>query len=61
MVEPQESSISKKLLSKQQHYAGKLMNEGKTLPEEMVAAAEQKFEGFKSLKGEIDDEMARAH
>ena len=37
------------------------MNEGKSLPEEMVGGAQQKLSGFKSLKAEIDDEMAKAH
>ena len=37
------------------------MNEGKTLPEEMVAVAEQKSAGFRSLKAEIYEEIAKAH
>ena len=37
------------------------MNDGRKLPEEIVARAEQKSAGFRSLKSEIDDEMARAH
>ena len=61
MVEPQESSIRKNMLSKQQKSATKLMSEGKRLPEEMIAAAEQKFAGFRSLKSEIDGEMDRVH
>ena len=61
MVEPQESSTRSKILSKQQNYASKILNEGKKLPEEMVAVAEQKLSGFNSLKSEIDDGMARAH
>ena len=40
MVEPQESSIRKNMLSKQQNSAAELMSEGKRLPEEMIAAAE---------------------
>ena len=61
MVEPQESSTRSKILKKQQNSAGKIMNEGRKLPEEMVAAAEQKSAGFRSLKAEIDDEMAKVH
>ena len=61
MVEPQESSVRLKMLSEQQKFAAKFMNEGKRLPDEMVAAAEQRFAGFKSLKAEINDDMARAH
>ena len=37
------------------------MNDGRKLPEEIVARAEQKSAGFRSLKSEIDDEIARAH
>ena len=49
------------MLSKQQTFAADFMNEGKTLPEEMVHKAEQKSAGFRSLKAEIDDEMAKVH
>ena len=37
------------------------MNDGRKLPDEIVARAERKSAGFRSLKSEIDSEMARIH
>ena len=37
------------------------MNEGRGLHEEIIAVTEYRFARFKSLKTEIDDDMARAH
>ena len=61
MVEPQELSTRSQILDKQQNSAAEIMNEGRKLPEEMVTTAEHRVTGFKTLKAEIGEEMAKAH
>ena len=61
MVEPQELSTRSQILDKQQNSAAEIMNEGRKLPEEMVTTAEHRVTGFKTLKAEIGEVMAKSH
>ena len=59
MAEPQEQSAMTKVMTKQQKYSAKILEEGKSLPAEMVSAAERQLAGFKLVKAEIDAEIAK--
>ena len=61
MVEKQELSKRQKILNKHSSFTGEILNEGRGLHEEIITVTEYRFARFKSLKTEIDDDMARAH
>ena len=61
MVEPQEDSILSEVMKFHQKAGAKSLEKTQSLPGEMVKQAQRRVDGFNSLKGEIDEDMAKAH
>ena len=57
MAEPQEHSIQEKILSVIESKNKIVIEESKGLPKEKVSVAQQRLDGFKILKTELDTDM----